>query len=149
MDKASFFMNRMFTDYILIGRVWGSKPVLVNHREQISSYSSVVGSIGVIAASFGLHEAIGKLGIERRVLTAGKKKLMYDPFRPVNEADVAVIQNLLNEIHRNFKAHVEKNRGGRLVGDRDKLFSGEVWVGQQAVDLGLADGLHTVDSFIR
>ena len=111
--------------------------------------SSVVGSIGAITASFGLHEAINKLGIERRVLTAGSRKLIYDPFRPVNEAEAAIIQNLLNEIHKNFKTHVENSRGGRLVGDRDKLFSGEIWVGKQAVELGLADGLHTVDSFIR
>ncbi len=115
----------------------------------ISSSSSVVGSIGVITATFGLHEAIGRLGVERRVLTAGANKLMYDPFRPVNEKDVAILQNLLNRLHENFKSHVNNSRGDRLVGDRDRLFSGEVWSGREAVELGLADGVHSVDSFIR
>lgn len=113
------------------------------------STSSVVGSIGVIAATFGLHEVIGRLGIERRVLTAGTNKLMYDPFRPVQEKDVAILQNLLNQIHVNFKSHVEKCRGNRLIDDRERLFNGEIWVGRQAVELGLADDVHSVDTFIR
>ena len=62
---------------------------------------------------------------------------------------MAVIQNLLNEIHQNFKSHVKNSRGNRLVGDTEKLFNGEIWVGRQAVELGIADEVHTVDTFLR
>ena len=62
---------------------------------------------------------------------------------------MAILQNLLNQIHINFKSHVEKCRGNRLIDDKERLFNGEVWVGRQAVELGLADDVHSVDTFIR
>ena len=102
--------------------------------------SSVVGSIGVISASFGLHEAIGKLGIERRVHTAGKDKSMLDPFRPERPEDIERLKGIQAQIHDSFIAHVTSRRGGRLSEDED-LFTGEFWVGQKGVDLGLADGI--------
>lgn len=102
--------------------------------------SSIVGSIGVISASFGLHEAIGKLGIERRVHTAGKDKSMLDPFRPEREEDIERLKSLQAQIHDSFIAHVKKHRGAKLTDDQD-LFTGEFWVGQKGVDLGLADGI--------
>jgi len=105
--------------------------------------SSIVGSIGVISASFGLHEAIGKLGIERRVHTAGKDKSMLDPFRPERAEDVERLKSIQAQIHESFIDHVKARRGARLVADSD-LFTGEFWVGQRAVDLGLADGIDHV-----
>jgi serine protease SohB len=102
--------------------------------------SSIVGSIGVISSSFGLHEAIARIGIERRVHTAGKDKSMLDPFRPERPEDVARLKGIQAQIHERFIAHVKARRGDRLSDDED-LFSGEFWVGQRGVELGLADGV--------
>ena len=102
--------------------------------------SSVVGSIGVISASFGAHEFLVRQGFERRVYTAGKSKSMLDPFRPENPDDVARLKGLLEDIHDNFKAHVTARREGKLPADRD-LFTGEVWLARKAADLGLIDGV--------
>lgn len=101
--------------------------------------SSLIGSIGVIAAGFGFHEAIAKLGVERRVHTAGRSKSMLDPFRPEKPEDVARLERLLAPIHAAFIAHVRSRRGGKLA-DAD-LFNGDIWSGREAVELGLADGL--------
>lgn len=102
--------------------------------------SSIVGSIGVISAGFGLHEAIARIGIERRVHTSGKDKSMLDPFRPERPEDVERLKSIQSQIHDSFIAHVKARRGPRLAQDAD-LFSGEFWVGQRAVELGLADGI--------
>lgn len=102
--------------------------------------SSVLGSIGVISASFGAHEFLVKQGIERRVYTAGKSKSMLDPFRPENPEDVARLKVLLEDVHTNFKTHVSARRAGKLPEDRD-LFTGEVWLARKATDLGLIDGI--------
>ncbi len=102
--------------------------------------SSIVGSIGVISAGFGAQDLIERWGIERRVHTAGKSKSMLDPFRPEREEDVARLNRLLDQIHENFIAHVKTRRGAKLA-DNPDLFTGEIWVGPQAVKVGLADGL--------
>ncbi|MFK7880346.1 S49 family peptidase [Roseobacter sp.] len=102
--------------------------------------SSVVGSIGVISASFGAHELLSRQGIERRVYTAGKSKSMLDPFRPENPQDVERLKALLDDIHTNFKDHVTARRKGKLPEDRD-LFTGEVWLARRATELGLIDGI--------
>lgn len=102
--------------------------------------SSVVGSIGVISASFGLDKFINNYGVERRVYTAGTSKSMLDPFRPENPEDVARLKKLLDDIHVNFKDHITDRRGAKLPEDQD-LFTGEIWVGKRAIDVGLIDGL--------
>ncbi|GAB4265424.1 MAG: S49 family peptidase [Pararhodobacter sp.] len=102
--------------------------------------ASIVGSIGVISAGFGLHEAIGKLGIERRVHTAGRSKSQLDPFRPENPDDVERLDTLLGQMHQIFIDHVKARRGARLTGDED-VFDGRFWLGAEAVRLGLADGI--------
>jgi serine protease SohB len=102
--------------------------------------SSVVGSIGVISASFGLDRFIENYGVERRVYTAGKSKSMLDPFRPENPEDVARLEGLLAEIHVNFKEHISTRREGKLPEDYD-LFTGEVWLAKKATELGLIDGI--------
>lgn len=102
--------------------------------------SSVVGSIGVISASFGLHELLAKNGVERRVYTAGNSKSMLDPFRPEKPEDVARLKELLEDIHANFKEHVTERRQGKLATDRD-LFTGEIWLARKAIEVGLIDGI--------
>ncbi|WP_423211036.1 S49 family peptidase [Paracoccus yeei] len=102
--------------------------------------SSVLGSIGVISAGFGFHELIERWGIQRRVHTAGRSKSMLDPFRPETPEDVERLNRLLVPIHEAFKDHVRARRGTRLAADRD-LFTGEIWTGREAVELGLADGI--------
>lgn len=102
--------------------------------------SSLVGSIGVISASFGFTELIHRHGIERRVHTAGQSKSMLDPFRPEKPEDIQRLHRLLEPIHQNFKAHVRRRRGERLDQGTD-LFTGDIWVGARAVELGLADGV--------
>jgi signal peptide peptidase SppA len=102
--------------------------------------SSVVGSIGVISAGFGLHELLAKNGVERRVYTAGNSKSMLDPFRPEQPEDVERLKELLEDIHVNFKEHVRTRREGKLLQDRD-LFTGEIWLARKAVEVGLIDGI--------
>ncbi len=101
--------------------------------------NSIVGSIGVISASFGFQDLLARAGIERRVHTSGPEKGMLDPFRPERAEDVERLKRLQTTIHDTFIAQVTERRGDRLKGD--DLFGGEIWVGQGAVDVGLADGI--------
>lgn len=106
--------------------------------------SSIVGSIGVISASFGLDHAIEKLGIERRVHTAGTRKSILDPFRPEEPDDVEHLLALQREIHAMFINLVRSRRGERLVENED-MFSGLFWTGAAAIELGLADRIGTLN----
>ena len=101
--------------------------------------SSLVGSIGVIFASFGFPDLMARQGIERRVVTAGRSKSFADPFLPQKPEDIDRLRAIQTPIHEAFIAHVKARRGSRLR-DAD-LFNADIWVGQQAVDLGLADGV--------
>jgi signal peptide peptidase SppA len=109
--------------------------------------SSVVGSIGVISASFGFSGLLEKHGVERRVHTAGEDKSMLDPFRPERAEDVERLKDLQRVIHGNFIDHVKARRGSRLA-ERD-LFTGEIWVGAKAVEVGLVDGLAHLVPFMK
>lgn len=102
--------------------------------------ASVIGSIGVVSAGFGFEGAIEKLGITRRVYTAGKKKVMLDPFQAENPEDIERLKDLQRDIHNQFVAMVKSRRGTKLVDD-DDLFSGAFWTGIKAVELGLVDHL--------
>jgi len=102
--------------------------------------ASIVGSIGVRMDGFGFVEAIEKLGVERRLLTAGEHKGFLDPFQPAQQADIEQVQKLLDDIHQQFIDVVTAGRGDKLKQDPD-LFSGYVWTGEQAVTLGLVDEL--------
>ncbi len=101
--------------------------------------NSIMGSIGVISASFGFHEFMQKQGVERRVHTAGIDKSMLDPFRPERAEDIVRLKDLQKQIHDNFIAQVVTRRGEKLKGEN--LFTGEVWIGQKSVDNGLTDGV--------
>lgn len=102
--------------------------------------SSILGSIGVISAGFGLTGLIEKIGVERRVYTAGKSKSMLDPFRPENPEDIERLKALQSDIHDAFKAQVTTRRHGKLSEDED-LFTGDIWLGRAAIEKGLADGI--------
>lgn len=118
----------------------GGYYVAVASNKIYANKASIVGSIGVRMDSFGFVDAMEKLGIERRLLTAGEHKGFLDPFLPENPADVQHVQGLLGEIHRQFIAVVKKGRGDRLKDDPE-LYSGLVWSGEKSVELGLVDGL--------
>jgi serine protease SohB len=117
--------------------------------EIVCDPSSIVGSIGVVGATFGLQKAIEKLGIERRIYTAGDRKVMLDPFLPENPDDVARLKAIQVDIHETFIALVRRRRAGKLTGPESALFSGEYWAGEEALRLGLVDALGDVRSFLR
>jgi protease-4 len=107
-----------------------------------------VGSIGVIMEGFGFAGAIEKLGVERRVVTAGTNKDFLDPFVPLDPTQRAYAQQLLDDVHKQFIAAVKEGRGPRLK-DSPDLYTGLVWNGARAIELGLADDLGTVDGVAR
>ena len=111
--------------------------------------ASIVGSIGVLMDGFGFTGLMDKVGVERRLLTAGENKGFLDPFSPMNDAQRAHAQQMLDQIHAQFINVVKTGRGARLKADTPGLFSGLFWSGQQAVDLGLADQLGNVDYVAR
>ncbi|MBR0953943.1 S49 family peptidase [Bradyrhizobium canariense] len=117
--------------------------------EIICDPSSILGSIGVVGGSFGFQEAIKRLGIERRLYTAGAHKAMLDPFLPENPDDVAKLKAIQREIHQIFIALVKESRGARLKGSDDTLFTGEYWAGESGIALGLADSIGDLRSTLR
>ncbi|MGQ0839896.1 S49 family peptidase [Actinokineospora sp.] len=110
--------------------------------------SSLVGSIGVVTAGFGLAGLLERFGVERRVHTAGTRKVRLDPFQPENPDDVAWLTNLQGQLHDQFVGWVRERRDGKLVGTDEELFSGEVWTGAKAVDLGLIDGVGSLRAVV-
>ncbi len=110
--------------------------------------SSIVGSIGVISGGFGFVEAIEKLGVERRVHTAGENKSSLDPFKPEDPEEVKRLKSILDELHDQFIALVRARRPGKLADDPD-IFSGEYWTAPKAQDLGLIDGTAQLGDFLR
>ena len=111
--------------------------------------SSILGSIGVVGGGFGFQDLIRKIGIERRIYTAGEHKAMLDPFQPENPDDVARLKSIQREIHAIFIALVKQSRGARLKGADDVLFTGEYWAGDSSVALGLADAIGDLRSTLR
>ncbi|MBX9700517.1 MAG: S49 family peptidase [Acetobacteraceae bacterium] len=109
--------------------------------EIVAEPTSILGSIGVIAAGFGFAEALEKLGVERRVRTAGTEKSFWDPFRPERQEDAERLHALLEDMHEEFRAWVRERRGAKLTAPEGELFTGRFWAGRRAVALGLADRL--------
>jgi serine protease SohB len=110
---------------------------------------SIVGSIGVVGGTFGFVELMHKLGVERRVYTAGERKVMLDPFLPEKPEDVARIKAIQADMHDNFIALVKARRGTRLGGSDETLFSGEFWTANRAIELGLADRIGDLRAAMR
>ena len=135
--KADVPVLAFCEDVAASGGYW----LAVSADEVYANAASVIGSIGVVSAGFGFDRAIEKLGVDRRVYTAGENKMILDPFQPERDVDVARLRALQDEIHQQFIDHVVDRRGGKLKGDHKDLFSGAFWTGASAVDLGLIDGL--------
>jgi serine protease SohB len=111
--------------------------------------ASIIGSIGVVSAGFGFDKAIKKIGVDRRVHTAGESKMILDPFQPEQTEEVVRLKALQAEIHAQFIAHIENRRGAKLKGDRSELFSGAFWTGETAVKLGLVDAIGEIRQTIN
>jgi signal peptide peptidase SppA len=111
--------------------------------------SSIMGSIGVVGGTFGFQELIKRIGVERRLYTAGEHKGMLDPFLPEKPDDVARLKTIQREIHALFIALVKQSRGARLKGTDEVLFTGEYWAGEKSVSLGLADAIGDLRSTLR
>jgi len=118
-------------------------------EEIVADVSSIVGSIGVIGGSFGFPRLLEKIGIERRLYTAGEHKGMLDPFLPEKTEDVERLQEIQKHIPTTFIALVKSRRTGKLAGPESTLFSGEYWAGERALELGLIDRLGDLRSFLR
>jgi protease IV len=112
------------------------------------SKASIVGSIGVLMNGFGFTGLMDKIGVERRLITAGENKGMLDPFSPVDKKDMQHARTLIHDVHEQFIGVVREGRGKRLK-ESPELFSGLIWTGQKSVDLGLADGIGSLESVAR
>lgn len=110
--------------------------------------TSMVGSVGVVSAGFGLDELIQRFGIERRLYAAGDNKVRLDPFSPEKDEDVRWLKSLQSELHTQFADWVRERRGAKLDGADEDLFSGEVWTGSRAEQLGLVDGLGSLRAVV-
>lgn len=127
----------------------GAYFVAVAADKIIINPNTITGSIGVIMKEFGFPELIKKLGIERRVYTAGINKDRLDPFLPTNKEDIEKIRQVISEVHTNFENVVLKGRAGKLHDSNNVLFSGDFWSGQTALKLGLVDGLGNLSDAMR
>lgn len=110
--------------------------------------ASIVGSIGVLMDGYGFTESMKKVGVERRLMTAGENKAMLDPFSPINPKHQVLVQSMLNEIHEQFKTVVRQGRGARLK-EAPETFSGLFWSGEQSIKIGLADAVGSADYVAR
>jgi signal peptide peptidase SppA len=117
--------------------------------EIYANSSSIIGSIGVIYSSFGFTELIKKIGVERRVHTAGKNKSSLDPFQEEKSEDIERLKNIQLDLHKDFIKVVEESRGIKLKTDGIELFSGEFWAGSKAKELGLIDGLGNANEILK
>ena len=117
--------------------------------EIFADENSIVGSVGVIFSGFGFTGLMEKLGVERRLYTAGEKKSLLDPFSDEKAADVKRLAALQKDIHDSFKGLVSERRGERLKGGPRKIFSGDIWSGRQALELGLIDGIGDLRGVMR
>jgi signal peptide peptidase SppA len=117
--------------------------------EIFSEETSILGSIGVISASFGFSQLIERLGVERRLHTAGEQKSWLDPFLPENPSDVERLAVLQHDIHRAFKEHVQRRRAGKIDASDESLFNGDVLTGRMAVNRGLVDGIGELRGVMR
>lgn len=127
----------------------GGYMLMLAGDETFAHEFSVVGSIGVVSGAFGFDKLIEKIGVDRRVYTAGESKAMLDPFRPEKPEDVAKLKAMLAEVHEGFIARVKDRRSGKLKDTDDALFNGAIWSGPQAKENGLVDGLGDLRSVMR
>ena len=112
--------------------------------------NSVLGSIGVISPGFGFVDLLKKVGVERRIYTSGKSKSFLDPFKEEKKEDIDRLRDIQEQIHENFISYVKSRRGSKLKEDKlDDIFSGLFWIGNKAIDLGLADGIGSINQILQ
>ncbi len=111
--------------------------------------SSIIGSIGVVSAGFGFPGLLKRIGIERRLHTAGERKAMLDPFLQETADDVERLKTIQRDIHESFERIVRERRGAKLAAPEEELFSGEFWTGRRALELGLIDGIGDMRTVLR
>lgn len=126
----------------------GGYMIALAGDEIIADETSILGSIGVVAATFGFVEAINKIGVERRVYTAGKNKVSLDPFQPEKKTDIAHVKKLQEDIHEIFIDMVKERRGDKLIDDPD-IFSGMYWTGRPAKERGLLDSFGHMSAVMK
>ena len=128
----------------------GGYLIACSGDEIYANSSSIIGSIGVISASFGFKNLIEKIGVQRRVYTAGKNKSTLDPFTEEKQEDIERLKKIQLDLHKDFIDVVEKSRSTKLKKDKGiELFSGEFWSGRKSLELGLIDGIGTADQILR
>jgi len=143
-QKKEIPVNVFVEDMAASGGYW----VACAGSNIFATRSSIIGSLGVIYYNVGLEGLIDKLGIERRVISAGDNKALMDPLAPLKQKDVDIIKGVLGCTHEHFVDHVKRNRGERLKGTDVELFNGEIWTGEKALKLGLIDGIQHMDDYI-
>lgn len=116
--------------------------------EIFAAHTSLVGSIGVVSSGFGFNEVLDRLGVQRRLYTAGDNKARLDAFSPENADDVEWLKGMQSELHQAFIAWVKQRRGKKLAGTDEELFNGDIWIGAKARDVGLVDGIGVMRSVV-
>jgi len=144
-EEAKVKVHAVIQDVGASGGYWLACAADVIHANPMS----IVGSIGVRGGGFGFVDAITRLGIERRMYTAGANKGRLDPFGPEREEDVVFIQKLLDDLHARFKDWVRTRRAGKLPQDESSVFDGSFMLGEQALAAGLIDRFNDIDSLVR
>lgn len=144
-EKKTIPIYTFAEDVAASGGYW----LLCAGDKMYASSSSIVGSIGVISSGFGFVNILKKVGVERRVITHGKSKSIYDSFLPVKSSDEKIISAAQKDIHDAFKNIVSSRRGSKLKMDKERLFSGEFWSGKTGVQIGLVDGLGDLYSVMK
>jgi signal peptide peptidase SppA len=144
-DRAGIRVHAVIREVGASGGYWLACAADEIHANPMS----IVGSIGVVGGGFGFPDLLGRLGIERRIYTAGTNKARLDPFRPEKPEDVAFAKDLMEKLHLRFKDWVRARRGRRLTAPDEQIFDGGYMLGEQALALGLIDGLATVDELVR
>lgn len=127
----------------------GGYWIAASADEIYASSVSVIGSIGVVSSGFGFPELLEKIGVERRIYTAGKSKAMLDPFSPEKQEDIDYLKQLQQNIHNRFIEHVKNRRGSKLDAGNEELFSGKFWTGDAAAGLGLIDGVGVMQDILE
>jgi ClpP class serine protease len=144
-DRAGVRVHAVIREVGASGGYWLACAADEIHANRMS----VVGSIGVVGGGFGFPDLMGRLGVQRRLYTAGRNKARLDPFSPEKPEDVAFVKDLMGVLHARFKEWVRSRRGQRLRADDDTIFDGGFFLGEQAMALGLIDGFETVDELVR
>jgi signal peptide peptidase SppA len=144
-DKAGVRVHAVIREVGASGGYWLACAADEIHANAMS----IVGSIGVVGGGFGFPDLLHRIGVERRIYTAGTNKARLDPFKPESPEDIAFVKDLMDNLHTRFKDWVRGRRGNRLKAPEESLFDGGYMLGEKALALGLIDGLSTVEELVR